>query len=175
MDWIDHLSQFWPHIAAGFDFLAALLASIQVLLNKRDTRAATLWLGTIWFLPLLGPILYLVLGVNRIRRRAVLLGVHKTFNRPIPENLDETHFDGVDHLKMIARVMTRVIKQPLTSGNKIQPLINGDEAFPAMLAAINSAKNPSHSPLTFSTTTRPGRNSPTHLAALSSAESKSAY
>ena len=45
MDWLDKLSRFWPHLAAGFDLLAALLASIHALLHKRDSRAATLWLG----------------------------------------------------------------------------------------------------------------------------------
>src|SRR6266567_6540777 len=78
IDWLDTISQFWPHLVAGFDVLAALLASLHVLLHKRDSRAATLWLGTIWFLPMLGPLLYLVLGVNRIRRRAISLGVHQT-------------------------------------------------------------------------------------------------
>ena len=73
----------------GFHFLAALLASVHALLNKRDSRAATLWLGTIWFLPVLGPMLYLALGVNRIRRRAISLGVHKTISRPVPKNLGE--------------------------------------------------------------------------------------
>jgi cardiolipin synthase A/B len=140
MDWLDKLSQFWPHLAAGFDFLAALFASIHALLQKRDSRAATLWLGLIWFLPLFGSILYLSLGVNRIRRRAVALGVHKTFSRPIPENLGEPEPDGAEHLKMLARVVGRVVAQPLTAGNKIEPLINGDEAFPAMLAGIESAK-----------------------------------
>jgi cardiolipin synthase len=140
MDWLDKLSQFWPHLAAGFDFLAALLASVHALLNKRDSRAATLWLGIIWFLPLLGPILYLALGVNRIRRRAVQLGVHKTFSRDIPENLGEPEHDGAEHLKHIARVVSRFATQPLTAGNKIEPLVNGDAAFPAMLAAIESAK-----------------------------------
>jgi cardiolipin synthase A/B len=140
MDWIEKLSQFWPHLAAGFDFLAALFASIHNLLYKRDSRAATLWLGIIWFVPLLGPILYLALGVNRLRRRAVQLGVHKTLNRPVPENLGETQPEGAEHLKMLARVVTRVVKQKLTGGNKIQPLINGDAAFPAMLTAIASAK-----------------------------------
>ena len=81
MDWLDKLSQFWPHLAAGFDFLAALFASIHALLHKRDSRAATLWLGVIWFLPLFGPVLYLSLGVNRIRRRAVALRVNKTISR----------------------------------------------------------------------------------------------
>jgi len=28
MDWIDQISRFWPHLAAGCDFLAALLASV---------------------------------------------------------------------------------------------------------------------------------------------------
>ena len=140
MDWLDRITQFWPHLAAGFDFLAALFASIHTLLHKRDSRAATLWLGLIWFLPLFGPILYLSLGVNRIRRRAIQLGVHKTFSRPIPENLGEPQHDGAEHLKMLARVVSRIVAQPLTAGNKIEPLVNGDAAFPAMLAAIESAK-----------------------------------
>jgi cardiolipin synthase A/B len=140
MDWLDHISRFWPHLVAGFDFLAALLASIHALLHKRDSRAATLWLGLIWFLPVFGAILYLSLGVNRIRRRAITLGVHKTINRLIPENLGEPEHAGAEHLQMLARVVGRVVERPLTPGNKIQPLINGDEAFPQMLAAIAAAK-----------------------------------
>jgi cardiolipin synthase A/B len=136
----DQLSHFWPHIAAGFDLLAALLASIHALLNKRDTRATTIWIGVVWLMPLFGPILYLSLGVNRIRRRAVKLGVHKSFSRPVPENLGEPEHDGAEHLKMLARVVSRIVAQPLTFGNKIEPLVNGDAAFPAMLAAIESAK-----------------------------------
>ena len=41
---------------------------------------------------------------------------------------------------MLARTVSRVVAQPLTDGNGIEPLVNGDEAFPAMLAAIESAK-----------------------------------
>ena len=140
MNWLDQLSRFWPHLAAGFDFLAALLASVHALLHKRDSRAATLWIGFIWLMPVFGPLLYLALGVNRIRRRAVSLGVHKTFRRPVPKNLGEPQHQGAEHLKMLARVVSRVVTRPLTAGNKIQPLVNGDEAFPAMLAAIASAK-----------------------------------
>jgi cardiolipin synthase len=139
MDWLDKISRFWPHIAAGFGFLAALLASFHALLNKRDSRAATLWLGLIWFLPVIGSLLYLALGVNRIRRRALSLAVHKTFSRPIPENLGEPQHEGAEHLKMLARTVSRVVTRPLTAGNKIKPLVNGDAAFPAMLAAIESA------------------------------------
>ena len=140
LNWPEYISRFWPHFAAGFDLLACLLASGHALLHKRDTRAATIWLGIIWMLPALGPLLYLTLGVNRIRRRAIKLGVHKTFSRDVPENLGEPEHDGAEHLKHIARVVGRVVERPLTSGNQIQPLVNGDETFPAMLAAIESAK-----------------------------------
>jgi cardiolipin synthase len=140
MDWLAVILKFWPHVAAGFDLLACLLASGHALLHKRDTRAATLWIGVIWALPALGPLLYLALGVNRIRRRAIQLGVHKTFSREVPENLGEPEPAGAEHLKHIARVVSRVATQPLTTGNIIEPLVNGDEAFPAMLAVIESAQ-----------------------------------
>ncbi len=140
MNWVALIQKFWPHVAAGFDLIACLLASGHALLKKRDTRAATIWIFIIWILPAVGPLLYLVLGVNRIRRRALKLGVHKTFSRPVPENLGEPEHDGAEHLKHIAAVVSRVSAQPLTAGNRIEPLVNGDEAFPAMLAAIDSAQ-----------------------------------
>ena len=130
----------WPVFVAGFDLLACLLVSVHILLHKRDSRAATLWIGFVWLLPLLGLVLYLALGINRIRRHAVSLGVHGTFRRPVPDDLGEPEHAGAEHLQQLARVVSRVVAQPLTAGNKIEPLVNGDEAFPAMLAAIESAK-----------------------------------
>ena len=140
MQWLDWLTQFWPHLAAGFDLLAAALASVHVLLHKRDTRAATIWISIVWTLPVLGSVLYLAMGVNRIRRRAVRLGVRKTYTRPVPDDLGEPEHAGAEHLKHIARVVSRFTTQPLTSGNRIDPLVNGDTAFPAMLTAIDAAE-----------------------------------
>jgi len=140
VDWLDELSRFWPHLAAAFDLLAVLLTSGHVLLHKRDSRAATLWLGIIWLLPLAGPFLYLALGFNRVRRRAISLGVHGTLRHSNPETLGEPNPVAAEHLKLLANVVNRVVAQPLTTGNRIKALVNGDEAFPAMLAAIESAE-----------------------------------
>ena len=139
MDWLQNLAHFWPHLAALI-VLANLVASGHALLHKRDTRAATIWIGVIWSIPVIGSVLYGALGVNRIRRRALKLGVHKTFSRAVPENLGDSEHDGSEHLQHIAHVVSRVVSQPLTAGNKIEPLVNGDEAFPAMLAAIDAAQ-----------------------------------
>jgi cardiolipin synthase len=140
MTWRAVLDQFWPHIAAGFHLLAGLLASGHALLHKRDSRAATIWLCVIWTLPVVGPLLYLALGVNRIRRRAIRLGVHQSLGRPVPENLGEPEQEGSSHLQHIASVVSRITAQPLLPGNQLEPLIDGDAAFPAMLAAIEAAQ-----------------------------------
>ena len=139
MDWLDKLSAFWPHLAASFSLLAALLASSHALLNKRDTRAATLWIGLIWLVPAAGALLYLILGVNRIRRRAILLGLHRSECKVIPEEPGEEDHKAVEHLNLLARTVSRVVAQPLTRGNEVRPLVNGDEAFPSMLAAMETA------------------------------------
>jgi cardiolipin synthase A/B len=139
MDWLDKISRFWPHIAAGFDLFAAVIASAHVLLHKRDSRAATLWLGIIWFLPLFGPLLYLTFGFNRIRRRAITLGV-MTRLKAAGKVLDPPQLKA-EHLKTLAAVVQRIAKRPLTVGNKIEPLVNGDQAFPAMLQAIDAAES----------------------------------
>jgi cardiolipin synthase len=139
MDWLDHLTEFWPHLVAGFSFLAALLASVHAVLHKRDSRAAVLWVGLVWLLPAVGPVLYIALGINRIRRHALSLRVGQ-LPRPIPEDMGEPQQIEADHLRMLARVVDRVATRPLLAGNQIQPLVNGDETFPAMLAAIDSAE-----------------------------------
>jgi cardiolipin synthase len=140
MNWLEVLEKFWPHIAAACDFLAAVFCSVHALLCKRDSRASALWLGVIWLVPLLGPLLYLIFGVNRIRRSAVALGVHSVAIRPIPENFGEPEQLEAEHLRMMSRVVGRVVSRPLLPGNRIRPLVGGDEAFPAMLAAIESAQ-----------------------------------
>jgi cardiolipin synthase len=140
MNGLQELNRFWPYLAAAFILLAAILASVHALLHKRDSRAAALWLGVIWLLPALGPLFYLVLGINRIRRRAISLGVRNVSTRPIPENFGEPQQLEAEHLRMLSRVVGRVVGRPLMPGNCIKPLVNGDEAFPAMLAAIESAQ-----------------------------------
>ena len=41
---------------------------------------------------------------------------------------------------MLARVVGGVVGRPLLLGNRIEPLVNGDEAYPAMLNAIQEAR-----------------------------------
>src|SRR5688572_6207873 len=143
MNWLDQLLKFWPYLAAGFSFLASLIASVHVIVNKRDSRAAVLWLGFVWLLPLLGPVLYLAMGVNRIRRHAMSLRTERSPShpppKPLPADLGEPHELEAEHLRMLSHVVDTVATRPLLAGNQVEALINGDATFPAMLSAIGAA------------------------------------
>lgn len=147
MDWLEQLANIWQWLVAALTLTLALLASGHALLHKRDSRAAMAWVGFIWFVPLGGAVLYFLLGVNRIKRRAVLLrGELERFRaRPAVAECSlaqlAAHLPAeCRHLTTLASTAATVLDRPLLPGNTVVPLINGDEAYPAMLEAIGHAR-----------------------------------
>ncbi len=113
----------------------ALFASTHALLYKRDTRSTISWMGLIWLSPFMGAFLYFFLGVNRIRRRARLMRPREGL--PPRESLGDNI--GVDSATLL-RLGDSVTRTPAVPGNTIVPLSDGDEAYPAMLRAIEGAQ-----------------------------------
>ena len=146
MDALSQIAHYWHYLVAALTLLIAVLASGEVVLYKRDSRAAVLWLGVIWLLPVLGALLYLMLGINRIRRHArSLRGTLERHtadpNAPAcpPESLPNILGAPGAHLNALAALVGNVVARPLVSGNRIEPLRNGDVAYPLMLEAIRQA------------------------------------
>jgi len=117
---------------------AALFASGHAVIYKRESRSAALWVVLIWVMPALGPILYLLMGVNRVQRRAARLRAdmvrHRTEPQAAPGEPPGTH------LAPLARMMSNVVERPLLPGNSVEALVDGVQAYPAMLEAIDSAR-----------------------------------
>jgi hypothetical protein len=71
---LDHLLRsigpFWPTLLAVLGVVIALGTSAHIVLFKTDVRAAIGWTGLVWLAPFIGAVLYWLLGINRIRRRA---------------------------------------------------------------------------------------------------------
>jgi cardiolipin synthase len=122
-----------------FAVLLALFVAGHVISTKRDPRSAVAWLILIVFVPLLGAVVYLWIGVNRVERRARHLG------RPMPRSLSAGSSESVPEsvpgdLRGLLALTDRINATPLTAGNSIRLLVNGDEAYPRMLNAIRDAK-----------------------------------
>lgn len=216
-----------PQIISILATMAALLTTGHIVLYKRETRSATGWIGLAWLVPLLGSALYLMFGINRIRRRAEELRADLTryeFDdeiyreslasagemvasqashvglvtadnpgrkllpegaakdpvseavelsdaalvsaggpgrddaipagapqggelvhpcepmQPIPAADIEEHLpEHATHMGPLVHVIDQIGRRPLLSSNHIEPLFNGEEAYPRMLEAIDQA------------------------------------
>lgn len=137
----------WAYLLGTIAAAIAVALTVRVVLDKRSEQAAVAWVGIIWLNPVVGAITYLLFGVNRIRRRATRLEVERAagYRKAIgPAPSDETAPlalpDQGSHLISLISVIDKVAETPLVPGNHVTPLINGDEAYPAMVAAIDSAE-----------------------------------
>jgi cardiolipin synthase len=141
--WTDLL----PYLLMALDFAIALAASGHAVLHKRDSRAAVAWVGLIWLAPFLGALLYVLFGINRIRRRARSLRPSR-YQPRLPPNAFacSAHEVGESdpkaaHLTPLAEIVSSATGKPLLTGNRVTTLHNGDEAYAAMIAAIDDAQD----------------------------------
>lgn len=139
------LADIWPYLAASLTIVLAGLAVGHVVLYKRDSRAAVAWAGLILLAPVLGAVLYLLFGINRVRRRAaggrrLRMGATGEFRLPAPPEGLSIVPSQPDNLRALARLVERASGRPLLPGNRIAPLVSGDAAYPAMVQAIREAR-----------------------------------
>ncbi len=135
----------WNSVVFVLVTLLSIVASAHAILTKRDPRAAVSWVALLWLVPLVGVILYLLLGINRIERRASALGrPYVAYQEPVlavsPGELGEVLGPDREHFDVLATAVDRVSDHPLVSGNSIVPLPGGERAYPEMLRAIEGAE-----------------------------------
>lgn len=121
----------WSALISG---VVALAAIGHALVYKRDPRSATLWVLVIGMLPLLGTLLYLLFGINRYQRRARRWRSNAAHETSIARNPSVP-----EPLQGLAALVRQATRLPLTSGNRIEPLVSGEHIYPAMLEAIRQA------------------------------------
>lgn len=130
---------YWPAIAAASSVTLSILATLHLVFSKRDPRAAAAWTGMVWLVPFLGVALYLLLGINRIRRRArQLTGGElepitgwRAAAEPAP---------AAENLESLAQLVGGVTGLPLTGGNAVRHLHSRD-ALGEMVSAIHAAQD----------------------------------
>lgn len=136
---------FWFWLAVALVIGSAWGAAVHALLHKSHPSSAFGWIGVSLLFPPIGPLLYYMFGINRVRIRAQRL------DRQSRHGLG-THRPGADarlrdyrHLLPAARLGLaaagdRLSAWPLVSGNTVTPLRNGEKAYPPMLEAIERAE-----------------------------------
>jgi cardiolipin synthase A/B len=137
------------YAAAGAGAAFQLVSAGHALLNKRDPRAQLGWVVLCVTLPMVGAVGYWFFGVNRIRTRARrwqqrgrfrdLSSIARRGDGTGPLSLAALHPAQVDSLHQLLQMSARVTQRPLIGGNLVEPLYDGEQAYPAMVEAIDRA------------------------------------
>lgn len=137
------LDEYWPHLVLLLNITIGGSAAIHAAMTKSDVRAAIAWVGVIMMSPLLGPLVYLIAGINRIRHDQI----SDQRNRSLRQYATNTQLTPVDIAQLAAPQFTslhtlsdRLSRFRLVAGNNVRILRSGDEAYPAMIAAIDAAE-----------------------------------
>ncbi len=142
-------------LGAAVGFAAAASATLHALLFKRDPRSALGWIAVSVMFPIVGPALYYVFGINRIRTRAKRLHAdtpeeikHRSgvgappgmagADTVIADELSAPPDGPLGDLIRLGRIVTR---RRLTKGNAVTVLHNGEGAYPPMIDAIQAAQH----------------------------------
>ena len=121
----------------------AIGVTLHVVLKPRQSKAGVAWIGLAWFSPIFGSLAYLCLGINRIRRKGGALGISEARLKAVaepPSSKEVERWEKVarqhESFRGLAKLGKEVTGRNFLVGNKVDPLVDGDEAYPAMLAEI---------------------------------------
>ena len=152
----------WEWISMGSlaHLLAFGLVAFHCLTHRREPTSALLWLSLAWFIPVVGSLLYLMFGIYRVpekgrhkyRADQSLAAERRTREAP---TLSMAYWRAVhestacepptEEGRLFNRSLAGLLEEyPLLAGNAVRPLVNGEEAYPPMLAAIRAATDHIH-------------------------------
>jgi cardiolipin synthase A/B len=130
-----HLSNLAGPLTLALYLGTGLGSGLHALLTKADPRSALSWMAVCLLVPYGGALLYWLLGINRVRRRRqhVAPGLLSPAAAATAAGITGT-------LAAQVRIGNALTRRSLEPGNSIEPLHNGELAFPRMLAAIGEAR-----------------------------------
>lgn len=115
------------------------------MLHKRDPRSTFGWIMVCITIPGVGPLIYWVFGLNRIRTRKWHMEERDSSwpSRVVcewsPALSNANPFDR-ENFASLLNLSDQVTRRPLLPGNRVTPLYNGEQAYPDMIDAINQAQ-----------------------------------
>jgi len=129
-----------PLIAIGATAwgIFAIWAAGHALLYKREPRSALGWLTVCLLMPYVGPLIYVLFGINRVGRHANRAGRFPARTPAIPGQRIEPESSAAS--SPFIRIADRVAHRPMVGGNRIDTYFGGQDAYAGMLNAIRHAE-----------------------------------
>ncbi len=88
--WINSTALLRADVEALVGVCLAVAVTVHALLRKRRVSVAVGWIGLAWLSPIFGSALYLLLGINRVYRRARKMRGRPSEAVPPPATISRT-------------------------------------------------------------------------------------
>jgi cardiolipin synthase A/B len=121
--------------------------------DTRSTTKTMAYLLVSIFLPVAGILFYLIFGINywklklyskkSAEGKKMLDKLEKEWGLSADKTLHENNVLP-ENTNLLAAMLVKELHSPLTTGNKVKLLVNGEEKFPEVLKALNEAKHHIH-------------------------------
>jgi cardiolipin synthase A/B len=147
---VDFSAPVWGLIATLLWVGMALIGGWHALLHKKRPQAKLLWLVVLAGIPVLGAIAYLVVGIDRIGRRATIKQLRNRAVRAelLPLLTNEVAWSEhpreweelPEHLQDFATLLANLSRYRAVPGNRVTVIRGGDQLYPRILGAIDAAR-----------------------------------
>ena len=145
------MTALWGAATAVLWIALALWAAWHVLLHKKLAQSRLLWLISIAVFPIVGAMVYALIGVDRIGRRATIKELRNQDVRGEISALLEAdrsqsgapfETEGLpDHLDDFAHLLAKLSRYRAATHNRVDLIDGGDKLFPRLLGAIDAAQS----------------------------------
>jgi cardiolipin synthase len=126
------------HLLWPLRIALSVLVTLHVLRTKRDVGSSIGWIGLAWLAPMTGCALYVMFGVNRVRRLARRLSRSRHWASRHGVSTGKRVLEG--EYALLAEAVGRITGRPLLGGNTLRRFHDGDSTYPVMLKAIEGAE-----------------------------------
>ena len=139
----------WAPLVFVFDLAVVTGCGWHVLLSRKSPSATLLWFVMVALLPLLGGLLYVGFGVDRLGKRATfkeLMNRDLRGQLPPPRRWREEELPPIEadvlpaHLDPFATTLANLARYRGVGGNQVTVLTGGDEWYPRALRVIDQAQ-----------------------------------
>lgn len=147
----------WGEFGAGWigavlfalDFLLRLSLILRVIMRRLSASLSMSWILLLFFLPVLGPVIYLLVGENRLGTRRILRFERKTreiedlaVQRWRRDHLEWTADDEV--YARLSRLATSMSGMPPLRGNHLEIMDDAAQVLEGLIADIDAATHHCH-------------------------------
>lgn len=152
ISWFNNISSGWVVFAEVLYILLLVVICLRVVYDTGSTTKTLAYLLIIIFLPFIGIFIYFSFGINYRKRKmySKKLIQDDVFRKELRQGIiDEsekvkTGSDFNDDYGQLYQYLLNEGRSPLTDGNDVSLLINGEEKFPQVYDALKNAKHHIH-------------------------------